>query len=171
MDRKHEIRKELEQIAPKLSELNEHNDGFKVPENYFGQMQEAVMERIKSDTNLEVIHPQPTGILKILQPRILLRVAGFALVIAMAAYFLLPGGNGDSSAYLAELSPEEASEYVQNNLDEFDLDDMLEVAQLDPTELFSSETLLLEEVQEKDMEQYIDDIIDDFDLEELEELL
>ena len=158
-------------LLPKLSELNEHNDGFKVPENYFEQMQEAVMERIKSGTDPEVIRRQPSGIIKMLQPRFLLRVAGFALVIAMAAYFLVPGGSEDSPTYLTELTPEEASDYVHDNLDEFNLDDMLEVAQLDPEDLFSSETTPIDDVQQQDMEQYIDDIIDDFDLEELEELL
>ncbi len=171
MDKKHEIRKELEDIAPRLSELKKEQEGFRVPENYFGQMQQEVLERINAGKELSVVHSNTRIIPLFRQTRFWLKVAGFALVLAAATYWFLPDEDSRTNAYLAGFTPEEATEYVQNNFDEFDLDVMLEVAQLDPVELFPAQNAADNNLPLKDIDQYIDEIIDDFDLEELEEML
>ncbi|KAA3632316.1 MAG: hypothetical protein DWQ02_14950 [Bacteroidetes bacterium] len=173
MDRKHEIRKELEDIAPALSGLKDKNEGFRIPENYFEKMQDEVMNKIKSDADLKVVHRETRTFSLSGRSRVWLKVAGFALVLATAAYFLIPAisSDGSENGYLAGLTPDEATEYVNNNLDEFDLEEMLEVAQVDPSELFTAQPAPESNTQEQIMEEYIDDILDDFDLEELEEML
>jgi hypothetical protein len=171
MDKKHEITKELKDIAPRLSELKKEKEGFQVPENYFGQMQREVFERINKDAELTVVTKNPRTIPLFRQPRFWLKVAGFALVLATATLLLLPDNNGHTDNYLAGFTPDEATEYINNNLDEFDLEDMLEVAQLDPVELFTPDNAAASDLPQEVLDEYIDEILDDFDLEELEEIL
>jgi hypothetical protein len=151
--------------------LKKEKEGFRVPENYFDQMQQEVLGRIKADANLTVVSGHTPIIPLYRQTRFWLKVAGFALVVAAATYVLLPDNKGGSEVYLAEFSAEEASVYINTHLDEFELEDMLEVSQLDPMELFPSENTSANDMQEEGMDQYLDEIIDDFDLEELEEIL
>lgn len=173
MNRKHEIRKELEDFAPVLSDLKDKNEGFRIPENYFEKMQDEVMNKINSDADLKVGHREARTIPLFGRSRVWLKVAGFALVLTVAAYFLIPGfsSDGTENGYLTGLTPDEATEYVSNNLDDFELEEMLEVAQVDPAELFSTQPSSEINTQEQIMEEYIDDILDDFDLDELEEML
>ncbi len=126
MNRKHEIRKELEDIAPMLSDLKDKKEGFRIPENYFEKMQDEVMNKINSDVDLKVVHREARTF-SLSGRRVWLKVAGFALVLAAAAYFLIPAlsSEGAENGYLAGLTPDEASEYVNNNLDEFELEEML----------------------------------------------
>ncbi len=175
MNRKNEIKKELEEISPLLSELEKEKSGFRVPDNYFKEMQNEVFLNLRTAPETE--KPAPSFIQKIIteslrtlelltQPRYALRLAGFALIVTVGVIIFQKLGNPVEQEYLVGISAEDAMDYVTANIDDFEFEDVLEVAQVSPDELYA-----IPESSDELIEEYIDEIIDDFEIEELEEML
>ena len=175
MDKKNEIRQELEEIAPLLKDIQIDKNGFRVPENYFTQLQDDVMHRVNSVPEAAISAPSflqkmlrdsAHTINWLLQPRYVLRVAGLGLVLALGIYLFFLKSATSEKEYLANITPAEVTEYVNQHIDEFELDDMIEVSEIDPSS-FSPVAGSSDEFPE----EYINDIIDDFNLDELQEIL
>lgn len=175
MDRKNEIRQELEEIAPLLADIKKDKNGFRVPEHYFTQLQDDVLQRVN------LVHGEaasaPSFLQKmlrdsvltihwLLQPRYVLRLAGFGLVLALGIYVFFPKSATSEKEYLANITQVEVTEYVHQHIDEFELEDMLEVSEIDASSL-----LPVAGSPDDFPEEYINDIIDDFNLDELQEIL
>jgi hypothetical protein len=175
MNKKNEINKELEEVAPFLVELKKEKSGFQVPDNYFKEMQNQVILQLNESPE---VNATPTLLLKfqqnsirtiqlLAQPRYALRAAGFALVVAVAGIFYFQFAEGNAKTeFLAGITAEDMSDYVNEHIDDFDLEEFLDVAEVEARDLYS-----IPDTKNEELDNYIDEIIDDFDIEELEEML
>lgn len=175
MNRNKEIKKELEEIAPMLGKLKDEKSSFRVPENYFQDMQEDVFSKLNTVVEEEkvpsfwekFIIDSIATLQLLLQPKPILRLAAVALVITAGVYIFQKGPQaGGQQEYLADISSEEVMEYVNDNIDDFELADVVEAADINGEGLYS-----VPEIEDEISDEYLDEIIDDFEIEELEEML
>lgn len=152
------LRKELEEEAPFLLRQKEKTDGFSVPEAYFQQLQETVLERIAAGE----LAPARRSIFPL---RYRLAAASVVLLAAAALFLFRPA---PPPAEFIALSAEEVHQYVSQNIDDFDLDLLLKFAENDLGHSAWFEDASLEDPE---MKEYMDELLDEIDLETLEELL
>ena len=172
MNRKNEIKEELQEHSPFLSKLKEEELPFKVPDHYFQNLQEEVLRQVKTEaapanTQKTWLDQLLEQVQWLLQPRPALAFASIVLLIAVGLNFLSTSDEVTSDFSLADLSEEEIRNYVSDNLDEFDIDLILQVNASDP-EWELNPTLDLEDAE---LEQYLDEIIDEIEEEDLEDFL
>jgi len=131
---KKEIKEELDNHAPLLSGMSKQSEGYNVPDGYFARMEADLWEQLKPATQ-SVVAPAPRtswldGLLQqigeLLQPRMALQLASVALLI-FAGIFVMNRTATTQTDALADLTPEEASEYVLANLDDFDTESLIEL--------------------------------------------
>jgi len=131
---KKEIKEELNNHAPLLSGMPKQPEGYKVPDDYFARMEADLWEQLKPATKT-VIESAPKaswfdGLIQqlnwLLQPRMALQLASVALLI-LAGFFIMNRTTTTQSDVLADLTADEASEYVLANLDEFDTESLIEL--------------------------------------------
>ncbi len=166
MDRKEEIRKELEEISPFLSKMKKENP-FEVPYGYFDKMQREVMQKVKEPEVVASPSLWEQLLGSWLQPRMAWGALSIAL-IAVAGFFLWPT---EQSSTLAGVEGETveweaaANAYLAANIDEFDDELLAElVLTADP-----AEEILPKEEDLND--ELIDEILNELDDIEIEDLL
>ena len=183
MSKKQAIQKELEDISPFLAEIKKGKQAFQVPEGYFHKMQNEVLQQVKHNSSSAT--PSQTFFQKIIadsirtiqllaQPRYVMQAATFALLIAAGIYFLKTETNispikEGSTEFLADISIEEINEYIEANIDEFELDELIDMATIETNDSYDFTESTQTDNQE--LEEYIDEIIDEFDIEDLEDIL
>ena len=169
-----DIRKELEELSPRLLKMKEQGDGFRLPDDYFQHIQKEVLEKVQG--NPQVTAPKNIGWLDrffeplqfLFQPRWTLALASIALLITLGAVWLYqsqPVAGSELSAELAKLDPESLNAYIQANLHEFDTETLLEFASNQENQPS------FEDLTPEDLDQYLDDVIQEMDAEALKELL
>ena len=167
MNRKKEIKEELQEIAPFLSEI-EKKEVFKVPHNYFEQLPDEIMAQLKTKQNTQrKIAGLPWWnqfveiILPFFQARIVMAMASIALIVA--SFFYLNQNdvenNISSMQYLA---------YIEENMDDFEEEMIFELSQ---NMEIGMDILLDIKIENQDLDTYLDDVIEDLDDSTLEELL
>ncbi|MBK7335495.1 MAG: hypothetical protein IPJ00_04765 [Saprospirales bacterium] len=154
------LRKELEEEAPFLLRQKEKPDGFSVPEGYFQQLQESVLERIAAGAGEQA--PVRRSIFPL---RYRLAAASVVILVVAALFLFRPAAPQTDSV---ALTAEEVHQYVSRNIDEFDLDLLLKFAGNDLGHSGWFEDASLEDPE---MKEFMDELLDDIDLETLEELL
>lgn len=172
MENKDEIRKELEELSPFLSKMEKKKGGFEVPANYFKQLPDLIMDRIQEEETPSYSVAPTTNWLDqiieriqlLLQPQYAMALASVAILIVASIFFFGQNDNLTNATTLAEVSDDEISSYVMNNVEEFEMDLLMEVMD---EEVLEAET----ENEPSGDENYLDDIIDDLSDEELEELM
>lgn len=175
LNKKEEIKEELKGLSSMLYELKEQDSPFQVPEGYFKQFQEDLLDQLKEPAgqtskgrsfwNFPKLLDQVGWLL---QPRTALALSS-VLVVLVAAWFLFrtnitPSGQDLS---FAALSIEEIQDYIDNNLDDFDEETVKEVAQDDQNIQMISPNA----IDSEELDRYLDEMIEDIDLHELEEIL
>ena len=172
MENQDDIKKELEQLSPLLRGLKEKGTGFSVPENYFQQLPDQILEQLKPSTQ-ERVTARPIWLenfqqfmLSLFQPRFALALAS-VLILVVAIIFINPGSN-EEVAMSIDLTEEEISAYIADNIEEFNIDMLIEGGEIDLGVI--SPTNTLSNPEEEDLDEYLDEIIDDLDLEELEDM-
>lgn len=173
--KKNNVAEELKEISPLLHTIKEDNTPFKVPENYFNQFQDQMLQRLNMNPEPASHSPIAWRIKSwldqlgyLLQPRMALALSS-VLILLIASWFLFSPEKGPSSGDLnfASLSIDEIQQYIDANLDDFDEETVKEVAQDGPNlQLIPSNAIDTEEI-----DQYFDDMMDQIDPSELEELL
>jgi len=131
---KKEIKEELKIHAPLLSGMSKQQEGYKVPDDYFARMEADLWEQLKPATKTVVEPASNTswldGLIQqiswLLQPRMALQLASVALII-VAGLFIMNRTATDKTDALADLTADEASEYVLAHLDEFDTESLIEL--------------------------------------------
>lgn len=158
-----EIQQELNELSPLLAKMRQEPDGFKVPENYFDYLSESVMEQVKLEPKPDIaerLTENNPWYTILFNRRLFAGLATFS-VLLVAAFFLFNQPISDNE--LAEISSEEAENYIANHLDEFELT------------LFLDADLLSEinevEFEENEIDQFLEDNIDELDAAALEQLL
>lgn len=154
------LRKELEQEAPFLAGLKDKPDGFSVPEGYFLQLSQSVLNKAAAERS-----PAPRKVVS-LWPRFAV-AASVVAAIGLAIFLFLSDQPAADVASFA-FSEEEVHQYITQHIDDFDLDLLASfAATADPAGgLFENADLDDPEVQ-----QYMQDMLDDIDMETLEDLL
>ncbi|MEM9918327.1 MAG: hypothetical protein AAF990_09550 [Bacteroidota bacterium] len=178
MKNKKEIKDELSSISPLLSKMKqEQEDPFRVPHNYFEQLPDDIMQRLKAEAAPEPVDTPSVSwidrmlesLSALLQPRMAMAFASMVLVI-VATFFFLRSPVEENPTAIAEtqeeISDQEIAAYIEANIDEFDAE--LLFAESDFQDELQDNTLDLEA---EELDKYLDDLIDDLDASELEQLL
>ena len=129
MDRKKEIKEELEQISPFLAGLKKEQN-FKVPTNYFNDLQEDLWKQVQPQPQRETQStPKRTwleeielALASLFQPRMALSLASLLLLLTVGWYFMQPPVDSNSIADASLPTLEEVSDYLADHLDDFDAD-------------------------------------------------
>ena len=167
---KKEILDELKDIAPFLSEM-EKKDGFQVPENYFNELSDKILAEL--DLSEKVVAPAPREsnpswwdqlleqISILFQPRV---AVGFGVVLVlMVSLFLFTNDGGEAQqGVLADVTAEEASQYILDHIDDFE-EELLMEALADVEGEVSLDEMNFDEAE---LNEYLDELTDS-DLEEL----
>lgn len=172
---KKEIHDELEKLAPSLSKLKKE-EIFDVPENYFSQLPDQILNEIDFSKNKVVTKSisssfsnnwldQLTERLAFLfQPKLAFGFAMMAL-LAGASFFILNIENG-SDAQFADLTSDELENYVKTNIDDFEEQELLNVLGN-----MEGDSWTEMELDDEDLDGYLEEIIDDIDASDLEDFL
>ena len=128
MEQKDDIRKELNDLAPKLANLKKDNP-FKVPDYYFQGLPDKLLERAKAEPVplTERIEAALNGFFsRIFQPRYAVTFATCLVVVAVSIGYLknretatVPGAQ--FSVQFSKLSTEAIDTYILNNFDDYEL--------------------------------------------------
>jgi hypothetical protein len=179
MKRPDELRKELEDLSPRLLKLKEQGEGFNIPANYFQRLQKEVLEKVQATENVPTSTPVPPSSwldqLKeqmqfLLQPRWALSLASVALLITLGITWLYQQNQvttGRVGSELAKLDQQTLDAYIQDNLHEFDTETLMEFASNQDHPL----QLNFDELQPEEIDQYFDELIQDLDDETIKEFL
>ncbi|MFK7775719.1 MAG: hypothetical protein AB8F94_26590 [Saprospiraceae bacterium] len=172
---KKEIQDELESLAPSLSKLKKE-EVLDIPENYFTQLPEQILNQIdfsKNETVVETVstssssnwyHQLTEWLTVLLQPK---ATIGFAMMIMLTvASILILNDTNKPDPSVADLTSNELEDYIKANIDDFEIQELLNV-------LGSEEELSLTEmeIEEEDLDGYLEEIIDDIDASDLEDFL
>ena len=92
--KKESLNDELKDLSPWLHELKQQDDGFRLPEDYFNKMQDAVFARLESEGALRAGQEHTSGIMGRIRPlfrvRYLSAAAATIAVVLAALWFLRP---------------------------------------------------------------------------------
>jgi hypothetical protein len=125
---KEDIKKELNDLSPFLSELKK-KDPFNTPKFYFDTLADKVLEKAKGETitppQLERYYSLSERInnwlSSILQPRFAVAFATITLLLVAGWFFITQQKKGTTQA-MADISTDEIHRYITENIDEFDED-------------------------------------------------
>ncbi len=167
MNEKDAIRKELEELAPRLSHID-RKEPFQVPPTYFRELPEEIMEKARRQpTTSGWVTSVINWITTVLTPqRIAWQLATIAVLIAVGLWLFQSPQQSAALPTIADLSVEEMQLYVTDNIDEFDVDILLEESNFTFTDvpLLNLDSTVIED-------KYLDEFLDDLDLGDLEKLL
>ncbi|MEM6317761.1 MAG: hypothetical protein AAF960_08825 [Bacteroidota bacterium] len=164
MEPSKDIQKELAETAPFLARLSESKkSGFQVPEHYFEQLSAGVLEQVAL-----IPKPQPVShatekapwYSTFLRLRWVGGLAAILLGLVVSMYVFNPS---TSDEQLIEITALEATQYLNDHLDDFETALMVQEGLLVPTETL--------ELDERAVQQYLEQNIDDIDVATLESLL
>jgi len=170
--KKNDVKKELEELSPLLAKIKAREPEHEVPENYFEALPDQVWEQIKLMPQPERAPAQPSwwervqaALQQLMQPRMAVGLATFAVLIVAGTYFLRPAATRDDP--FAQLTAEEVTAYMAQNADEFDPQLLMEAMgeQSDMSILSGSE------FNDEEIEQLLDEVIEEMDNQSLEDLL
>jgi hypothetical protein len=152
------LREELEQLSPTLAQLQTKDDGFRVPPGFFDQHAAELFSR------LETPPPHPIRYLSFK------RIASAAATVAMLIVAGIWWHNSTailnkSNTMFTALSEAEVAHYLEEHVDEFDADWMLE-----EDIVLSDGDWLPGSMTEADETQLLEVLVEDLEAYELEDL-
>ncbi len=167
---KKEVREELEQLSSRLARLKEQQkQPFDLPHNYFRELPEEVMARIRSEESPSGWWPELSArIAALWRLRYAALLATVAVLAAVGFWQLNRPAESELRAedIFASITAEEADAYIRSNIDDFANELVLEVSQTPSAKSPSASSL-----EEHEIEEYLNDALEDLDPEELEDLL
>lgn len=172
MKNRDEIQKELEELSPFLSKLKAEEKLPAVPENYFHALPDQIWEQIK-------LLPAPERFVKhsslwdrlfqrlqrLLQPRIAVTLATFAVLLTAGIFFLKPGNQ--IPAKESNLTAEDITNYIGNNLHEFDTELLIKAT----ADLPNQNLLPTDNLSDDEIDAMMKELIKEVDENTIEELL
>lgn len=176
MDRKKEIKEELEQLSPFLANLEKKPD-FDVPANYFNDLQDDLWKQVRPTPKVQTETPQKNWLddlalmlAGLFQPRMALSLASLLLLLTAGWYFLQPTTiSSESMVAQADDSLEDVADYyLASHFDEFDSELLMQL-ELEDEELSQITENSLEEGDGFD--PYLDELLNSLETEELIQLL
>ena len=153
MKKDHNIQDELKELSPLLSELRQEEEGYKVPHLYFESLQNKVLRQVNEA-------PQKVSFFARLGWGRIFAMVASVLLLLVVGVFLLPNSNNTEVAELENISTETLAMYLDENVEEMDLDAFLE----DDFQLDFTDGLNLDS---DEWENYIEEELLDEDINEL----
>ena len=161
---KEEIRKELEEIAPKLARIQRPSETPEVENTYFHHLRIDVLNEVKAREAAR-IRPVRRGWWTYLslpkKPALVMMAASLALLV-VAVFWLWP--THEEPDVLAGIETDELYAYIEENIDEFELSELVEAGILSQRSLF-------DDVETENLENYLQEEIETLDDEELNLIL
>ncbi len=148
---------------PDFLETYKHENPFVVPHNYFSELPDKVLDRIKEEKHASLFQRlkdiyRRWALSGILRPA--LAVASVLLIISV---FLLWPNSTDQIA-MSQLTQDEVRDYVINNIDEFE-EEFFYIEEANDLDLLS------ESLEGDGLEELLDDLLDDIDEETIQNIL
>lgn len=166
-----DIRKELEDLSPRLLRMKEQGMGLKVPEDYFQRLSKEVLEKIQQEQQATQPHLRSEWwqFMHILfQPSWAISLATVAILFTLGGVWFFQQQSNTSSSLstaLAKVDRETLNSYIQANLHEFDTETLMEFA------ASQSDLSHFEDLSPEELDKYLNEVIQDLDAETLKELL
>ena len=146
------IRKELRSIAPNLEDLPKET-GMRVPDGFFDSLTDQVIQEASEPK----VRSLSTG------RRVWMYAAAAIALIVVVSLIAIQGISGEDDL-LAEMTDEQAYDFVYANIDEFESTDLVD--------LMDEENIdLIFEIEDEELDDVIDELLDDINIEMLEDLL
>ncbi|MEM6723684.1 MAG: hypothetical protein AAF598_06570 [Bacteroidota bacterium] len=175
MEKDNNIKSELEELAPLLSELDK-KEGYQVPFNFFEKLEEEIMEEVTPNPH-STVQETPVAPRRSwraifgLKPayRFGLALASIAVIVVIGSQLMDSSSEQDQdfATIWEEVSLTEVEKYVVSNIEDFDLEE-LDFQPEGKVNVLDGIQLDLE-----DLNEYIEaeDIFEDLDENALNELL
>jgi len=138
MKKDNNIQEELQNISPLLTQMKDEKEGYKVPHLYFETLQDKVLAEAKKQ-------PEKINIFARFSKARFTLISACTILILLAGVFLLKNENQTEVVNLEQISTETLALYVDENIDDFDIDLSVEIdaptldisdgIHLDPNEL------------------------------------
>jgi len=172
-----EIQKELETISPLLAKLRKKDSGFVVPENYFQNLSEEILNNTSISSNTTLAEKENSqhnwfdslisALQLLLQPRYAMTVAVIGLLIVAGVFWLQPKGTGLSTEVAwSDITTEEMTGYIEANIHEFEVSSLVELA----PDIERQSILHNADIEEETLDGYLKEIIEEVEFEDLENL-
>jgi len=182
MENQDNIKKELDDLTSSLSTINkDRTKGFEVPEDYFSKFESKLMQKIENELDSNLISivsdskNESSGKIVLLKRSVYVVVA--ASLVGLFLFFnsdLFQNDSLDSQVLLAQLTAQETNSYILEHIQEFDTEDISELADESTLDELQ-EALLVYEFQIQDeiiiSEEDQNPIKDIFDSENLDQFL
>ena len=172
-----DLRKELEELSPRLLKLKEQGEAFRLPDHYFQSLQAQVFEKIQAEERAEDSSQALPGsnwlnqimeqLQVLMQPRWAISLATLALliVVGIGLYQQNQVTGQNLNTELAKLDQQTLDAYIQDNLHEFDTEILMEFASKKDSQLN------FEEMNPEELNQYFDENLQELDEETIKDLL
>lgn len=173
-DKKQHIENELSEIAPFLANLKKENDSletFNVPDDYFNKLSDSIFE--KTILQPEIVSKQTiqkssifwTTINRyfqwLLRPGVTVIATSIVIVAAVGIYLM----NQPTENQMAELTITEIEEYIEDNIEIFDEEQLADLVVLTDEVDISTD---FEDIESDILEEYIEEnFIEDIAIDEL----
>jgi hypothetical protein len=168
---------ELKDHAPGLYELRKKDGGMRIPEDYFNDFEARIFEQIDRE-GIRRNSAKPGMFATIFKGRYVMTAAAAVALLISAIWFIKqPQNAGASFSQTEELLPEDVSTYVLENTQEFDLEQLASIEDIDfnhnlsPEQSPSGTPLSAEPPINRAQEEDIKEILKDMSEEELESLI
>lgn len=176
------MKKELldDELPPFLRETKEKGDGFKVPEAYFEELEDAVFKRLEAGGDMRrpimKVSKRSGSFPLFIRPRTAMALAaGMALVLAAIWFFNQPAAVPSQQMAAVELTEEDLESYLLDNVHEFDPE---QLAALNTNEIIETSSENNNDSPKKNQPAAddihpddLDHILDEMTDEELEQIL
>ena len=158
---KDEIKKELEGLSPKLAKLRQSKSVPELPDTLFHNMQQSVIQELKSDLRTTVQPEKKSWWAAFLRP---VPAMSFATCLALAvAGFYFFGEEATTPEFaFEEITDDEILVYIDNNIDDFESVSLLELSDEEEEDLFEGD------IDDSVLDEFLDQ--DDFDESAFEQL-
>ncbi len=173
MENRKQIQEELERLSPLLASLKQQKQDVlsSLPPGYFDALPDQVLGRIRAE---DAGPPPSARPLRLSWRRQLAYAASLAAAIALLAigayqYWHNSPARGEPLAALESLEQEGLQRYVNDNIEAFDLELILEALAVEPRDLQRLD--VLPDIKDSYLDQYLDEAIEELSLSDLEELL
>jgi hypothetical protein len=175
MKHKEDILNELEELSPRLAQIKREEMPLEVPATYFAELQRDVLWQIRQEQRAAAqpeTKPAPANWFAwfdfLRRPRYAVAFATLAVLLVAAIWVLAPragsSDNGLNPAF-ATLTEAEALEYIEDNVQDFDVELLAQFANLDLLEATATSGW-----SDEEWDDILDALLDEADIQTLEEL-
>ena len=180
MRKQDDLKQELEELSPLLHKLKAQENPFKTPEGYFAALPDELITRLRTEAQPVTAPVRTTWTERLLefleslmQPRLAVGLATVAILVVTALLWLRPETGSETNAseqlaMLSDLSAEEVSDYVTENIETFEEEELMVAVAESGIEV--EQTLPAIDLDAEAIEEYMEEAIQEMDEEDLETL-